>query len=267
MKKILALLFALIMITSIPVSAQTQYGWFFKPCDNHSQPIVFGNNKFPEKYGTISIGSPDEKVIYLTFDAGYASENLSKILDILKNQNVKAAFFILPAVIEKNLPVAKRLHEDGHIVANHSFSHGNMARINDKAVFLKEITDLEDLYYAYTGYKMSKYFRPPEGTFSEQTLQFCYDAGYTPTFWSFAYADWDNKAQKDLVWAKKKILDNVHNGMVMLLHPNSETNTLILDDVITELKSQGYRFGTLDELKNYYISKRDDGSSVMSGTS
>ncbi|OGO88531.1 MAG: hypothetical protein A2Y15_01140 [Clostridiales bacterium GWF2_36_10] len=236
----------------------TQYDWYFKPKGINTRPVVFDNKEFPEKYGTISIGSPDEKIIYLTFDAGYASDNLVKILDILKEQNVTAAFFILPAVIEKKPEVAERLAKDGHIVANHSFSHKNMVQITDKETFLKEITDLEEMYYSYTGYQMSKYFRPPAGRFSEQNLMYCYEEGYTPTFWSFAYADWDNNAQKKIEWAKKKILDNVHNGMVMLLHPNSETNTLILNDVINECRAQGYRFGTLDELKAYYDSKKAD---------
>lgn len=262
MKKILLLLIVIIFLLPQTVLSQntdslkTEYNWFFKPAKNHIQPIVFGNKTFPEKYGAVSIGSPDEKVIYLTFDAGYASENLSKILDVLKEEDVKATFFILPAVIEKKLEVAKRLFEDGHIIANHSFSHHNMAQIANKDKFLKEITDLEEMYYEYTGYRMSKYFRPPEGSFSEQNLIHCFEAGYIPTFWSFAYADWDNEAQKDTEWAKKKIFDNVHNGMVMLLHPNSETNTIILGEVIAELKIQGYHFGTLDELKKYYNSKK-----------
>lgn len=258
MKKMMVILFSIAVFFTQNASAHTlttEYNWFFKAVGNHHQPIVFDNKKFPEKYGTVAIGSPDEKVIYLTFDAGYADKNVAVILDILKEQDVKAAFFILPAVIEKNTDIAKRMADEGHIVANHSYSHKNMAKITEKEAFLKELTALEDLYFAYTGYTMSKYFRPPEGTFSEQNLMYCQEAGYTPTFWSFAYADWDNGAQKDTEWAKKKIFDNVHNGMVMLLHPNSETNTLILSDVISELKAQGYRFGTLDELKAYYKSK------------
>lgn len=247
----------------IPQTASAQgltvkHNWFFKSAKNHKQPVVFGNNTFPEKYGTIFIGSPDEKIIYLTFDAGYPNDNLISILDTLKEQSVSAAFFILPAVIEKNTEVAKRLAEDGHIVANHSYSHKDMSSITKKDEFLEELTKLEKLYFEYTGYKMSKYFRPPEGCFSEQNLIYCCEAEYIPTFWSFAYADWDNGAQKNPEWAKKKILDNVHNGMVLLLHPNSKTNALILGEVISELKSQGFRFGTLDELKAYCDAKNNE---------
>jgi peptidoglycan-N-acetylmuramic acid deacetylase len=72
--------------------------------------------------------------------------------------------------------------------------------------------------------------------------------GYKTVFWSFGYDDWDNNRQMSLEKAKKKILDNIHNGEIMLLHPTSSTNAAILGDVIRELKAQGYRFGTLDEL-------------------
>lgn len=260
MKKIVICLISINILLSQNVSAHTlttEYSWCFKAVGNHQQPIVFDNRKFPAQYGTIAMGSPDEKVIYLTFDAGYADKNVAIILNILKEQEVKAAFFILPAVIELNTDIAIRMAQEGHVVANHSYSHKNMVKITDKEEFLKEITLLEELYLAYTGYAMSKFFRPPEGKFSEQNLQYCQDAGYTTTFWSFAYADWDNNAQKSTEWAKKKILDSVHNGMVMLLHPNSETNTMILGEVILELKAQGYRFGTLDELEAYCNSKKN----------
>ncbi len=259
MKKILSLLFIAVMLFTGNISAHAvanEYNWYFKSAENHNQPIVFDNIKFPDKYGAIYMGSPDEKVIYLTFDAGYISDNVIKILDILKEQQVKSAFFILPVVVEKNTDIAKRMYQEGHIVANHSYSHKNMARITDRDTFLNELTRLEDLYFHHTGYKMSKYFRPPEGIFSEQNLAFCHEAGYIPTFWSFAYADWDNNNQKSAVWARKKVLDCVHNGMVMLLHPNSETNATILGDVISELKNDGYRFGTLDELVLYRDSKK-----------
>lgn len=139
------------------------------------------------------------------------------------------------------------MHEEGHLVGNHSYSHKNMSNMPFEA-FEKEITDLEALYAEYTGYTMSKLFRPPEGAFTEQTLQNCARLGLTPVFWSFAYADWDNNKQPDPQAAKEKILSNVHNGMVMLLHPTSATNAAILEDVIVTLKNEGYRFGRVDEL-------------------
>jgi peptidoglycan-N-acetylmuramic acid deacetylase len=193
------------------------------------------------------MGKPDEKVIYLTFDAGYSTENVEKILDVLKEEKVKAAFFILPAIYKYTPHVAARMSDEGHMVCNHTLTHANVANLSPEETE-KEILSLESEYEKYTGQKMSKYFRPPEGSFSESTLSVCEKLGYKCVFWSFAYADWDNNAQKDASWAKDKILSTVHNGEDMLLHPNSKTNATILKDVIQQLKKQGYAFGTLDRL-------------------
>jgi peptidoglycan-N-acetylmuramic acid deacetylase len=143
--------------------------------------------------------------------------------------------------------------DEGHLVCNHTTSHGDMSKITDIEAFKRELGGIETLYNETYGLEMKKYFRPPEGAFSQQTLEFCEELGYTPVFWSFAYADWDNGKQPNPEKAKEKIFSQLHNGMVMLLHPTSKTNADILDDVITEIKSRGYSFGTLNELKERTI--------------
>ncbi len=203
----------------------------------------------PDKYGAIYMGNADEKRIYLTFDAGYGCESLERILDTLKEQNVKASFFILPALIKYAYPTVERMINEGHLVANHSYSHKNMANVTDKEEFLQELTRLEDYYRTETGEEMAKYFRPPEGAFTETTLRFCKELGYTPVFWSFAYADWDTGKQPDKAFALNKIVSSAHNGEVMLLHPNSETNAAVLPEVISSLKEKGFEFYTLEEFK------------------
>ena len=107
---------------------------------------------------------------------------------------------------------------------------------------------LEESYKNLTGRTMEKYFRPPEGSFNEESIKYLSELGYKTVFWSFAYADWDNNAQLSNEKAKEKIFQNIHNGAILLLHPTSKTNASILKDVINELRSQGYRFGTLEEL-------------------
>ena len=114
--------------------------------------------------------------------------------------------------------------------------------------FKRELQSLEELCKSVTGEEMAKYFRPPEGNFSEQTLKFAKELGYKTVFWSFAYADWDNNKQPSPDKAMRCIMDNIHNGAVILLHPTSATNATILPQVLSELKAQGYRFGTLEEL-------------------
>ncbi len=223
------------------------YIWHFKAGEKGNQPLLIDGNSIVEHPALLSMGNPDEKVIYLTFDAGYSTENVEKILDVLKEEQVSAAFFILPAIYKYTPQVAARMADEGHLVCNHTLTHANVAKLSAEETE-RELLSLEAEYENYTGNKMAKYFRPPEGIFSETTLSVCEKLGYKCVFWSFAYADWDNNAQKDVQWAKEKILSTAHNGEVMLLHPNSKTNATILKDVIRQLKSEGYTFETLDRL-------------------
>lgn len=190
----------------------------------------------------------DDKVIYLTFDAGYENGNVEKIVDVLRSEGVPAAFFVLENFITQNKPLVKRMIEEGHLVCNHTSKHLDVTKCKSIDEFRGELERLESVYRDATGMEMPKYFRPPEGKFSRQSMEFASKLGYKTIFWSFAYADWDNDRQPDPKVAKQKIRDNIHNGAVLLLHPTSATNAEILSELITEWKNAGYRFGTLDEL-------------------
>jgi peptidoglycan-N-acetylmuramic acid deacetylase len=187
-------------------------------------------------------------VIYLTFDVGYENGNVAKIMDVMKEEGVKGTFFILGNVIEREAELVKRMINEGHVVANHTLTHKNLAGKSESA-FLEEIEGLEKKYKELTGKEISKFFRPPEGTFDQKMLEYANKKGYKTVFWSFAYADWDNNSQMSEKVALKKILDNVHNGEIMLLHPTSATNAKIMKNLIKELKSMGYCFATLEELE------------------
>lgn len=223
--------------------------WFFKSKGDNSRPEILGGNDIAAQYGALYLGPEGDKTVYLTFDAGYSNEHVEKTLDVLNEHSVKAAFFILPGIIKNSPDVVKRMADDGHLVCNHTTSHGDMSKVTNIEDFKAELNGLEAIYSELTGKEMEKYFRPPEGSFSVNTLKFCQELGYTPVFWSFAYADWDNSKQPETEKSKLKILNSAHDGMVLLLHPTSQTNAEILGDVITELKARGYSFGTLHELK------------------
>jgi peptidoglycan-N-acetylmuramic acid deacetylase len=190
----------------------------------------------------------ENRVLYLTFDVGYENGNVENILDVLKQENVTAAFFILGSLVVKNTALVERMFNEGHLVCNHTAHHKNMSKINDSSIFNNELNVLSNAYTALTGKPIAKYYRPPEGTFSENNLKMAQDLGYKTVLWSFAYADWDNASQPSPEFAKKKILENVHDGAVILLHPTSATNAAILGDVIDEISAMGYEFGTLDEI-------------------
>ncbi len=245
-------LFACLTSPSVAQSNK-EYRWFCAHRKDHAQPQLDASLAFIEELGGYYIdrkhtdADADDKVVYLTFDAGYENGNVEKILGVLKEENVTGAFFILGHLITKNTDLVKRMADEGHTVCNHTVRHKNMAKADCEA-FLDELKDLETLYREHTGGELSKFYRPPEGVFSRQNLMTASENGYKTIFWSFAYPDWDNQKQMTPEKAKTIILDNLHNGEVMLLHPTSATNAAILGDVIRELKQAGYRFGTLAEL-------------------
>ncbi len=201
-----------------------------------------------KKYGAAYIGDTSDKVLYLTFDAGYENGCTGVILDTLKKHNVPAAFFLVGNYIEKNADLVRRMVEEGHTVANHTMHHYDMSRLTDKDTFAKELTDLETLFQETTGSAMPKYYRPPQGIYSEENLRQAQELGYKTVFWSLAYVDWNNDSQPTKEQAFQKLLPRTHDGAVVLLHSTSQTNAQILDELLTKWKEMGYRFGTVDEL-------------------
>ena len=193
------------------------------------------------------MGDPTQKVLYLTFDAGYENGNTEKILDILKKHQVPAAFFLVGNYMEKNKDLVRRMVEEGHIVGNHTMHHTDM-RKKDQAGYAKELKDLEELFREITGKEMPKYYRPPQGLYSQENLEFAQKMGYKTVFWSLAYADWDNSKQPTKEYAFSKLLPRIHNGAVLLLHSTSKTNAEILEELLTRYKEMGYTFASLDGL-------------------
>ena len=201
-----------------------------------------------KKYDAAYLGDTSEKVIYLTFDAGYENGATERILDTLQKHNVKAAFFLVGNYIEKNADLVRRMAEEGHTVGNHTMHHPDMSGISDKQAFTRELQDLEALYREKTGKSLPKYYRPPQGIYSEENLKMAKELGYRTVFWSLAYVDWKNDSQPTKEEAFAKLLPRIHPGAVVLLHSTSETNAEILDELLTKWEEMGYRFGTLDEL-------------------
>lgn len=201
-----------------------------------------------KKFDAAYLGDTSKKVLYLTFDAGYENGNTAKILDILKKHNVPAAFFLVGNYIEKNPDLVQRMADEGHIVANHTMHHYDMSKISDKAAFQKELRDLEALYQQVTGREMPKFYRPPQGIYSESNLKMAQELGYKTIFWSLAYVDWQNDKQPTADYAFSKLLPRTHNGAVVLLHSTSATNAAILDELLTKWETMGYHFASIEDL-------------------
>ena len=211
-------------------------------------PVGNADRQQLRQFDAAYLGDPSQKVLYLTFDAGYENGSTEKILDILKEQQVSAAFFLVGNYIEKNADLVRRMEAEGHIVGNHTMHHKDMSKITDEAAFTKELQDLEALYQETVGKPMPKYYRPPQGIYSQENLRLAQKLGYRTVFWSLAYVDWNNDSQPTREQAFKKLLPRTHPGAVILLHSTSKTNAEILGELIEKWKAEGYRFGTLEEL-------------------
>lgn len=248
MKKLLCIC-TLVFILTTTVNSN---GWYCKHEKNGRVPDCPPEFSFINEHNGYYVNKKaaeaGDKVIYLTFDAGYENGNVEKILDTLKEKEVCGAFFILENLIKRNPELVKRMENEGHLICNHTAHHKNMSKVTSEKEFADELTALEKCASEELGITVSKFYRPPEGEISEANAILSEKLGYTTVMWSFAYADWDNARQMSEEKAMNKILDSVHCGEIMLLHPTSETNAKILGSLIDKLKSDGYRFGSLDEL-------------------
>lgn len=247
----------LFLMAAFPLSAfaaeNERYSWYCVHAKEHRRPALDPRLALIEQYNAVYLDpnvsdTSEEKVVYLTFDAGYENGNVAKVLDVLKEEAVPGTFFILQNLICKEPELVKRMVAEGHLVGNHTAHHRDMSRASDEAL-MEEITLLEDEYRDLLGQEMPKFYRPPEGKFSEANLKTLTENGYQTVFWSFAYPDWDNNRQMPPQKAEKIILENLHNGAILLLHPTSATNAAVLKDVINAIKAQGYRFGRIDEIQ------------------
>ena len=245
----IAISFAVILaVSQFARSAITTGSWGLSFQQVGQPPIGPAAADTLKSYDAVYLGDTSQKVLYLTFDAGYENGCTAKILDVLKKHNVPAAFFLVGNYIEKNADLVRRMVDEGHIVANHTMHHPDMSKIADKAAFAKELQELESLFQSVTGKQMPKYYRPPQGIYSEANLRMAKELGYKTVFWSLAYVDWNNDAQPTREQALDKLLPRTHNGAVVLLHSTSQTNAQILDELLTTWKSKGYTFASIDAL-------------------
>ena len=210
-------------------------------------PVGNSSVEFLRQYDAYFVNEAAKGKIYLTFDAGYENGYTETILDTLKEKNVKAAFFIVGHYVQSNPELVKRMLEEGHLVCNHTLDHPDMTSLGERE-FTLQLTDMEKTFEETVGCPINKFYRPPSGKYNEDNLSWAKNAGYTTVLWSLAYADWDNEKQPTKATAFEKILPRLHDGCILLLHSTSKTNSLILGELIDNIRAKGYSFSTLDEL-------------------
>lgn len=232
--------------SAVKTTGTTDWGLSFR--QQGQPPVGNASADFLKQYQAHFTGDVSEKKLYLTFDAGYENGYTASILDVLKKQQVPAAFFVVGHYLDTAPDLVKRMVAEGHTVANHTLSHPDMSAIADQEAFRQELVSLETKYQQLTGESMKKYYRPPQGKYSEQNLKMACDMGYHTFFWSLAYVDWNTSQQPTAAYAFDKLIPRTHNGAIVLLHSTSATNAAILDELITKWKEAGYTFGRLEEL-------------------
>lgn len=231
---------------SVTTSATGNWGLSFQ--EDGKPPVANATYEDLKQYDAYYAENTDQKVIYLTFDAGFENGNTPAILDALKRHNVPATFFVVGNFLSDNPDLIKRMVEEGHIVGNHTYTHPDMSKISTMESFSKEIQDVEKLYQEITGKEMIKFYRPPQGKYSEENLKMAKELGYKTFFWSLAYVDWYQDKQPTKEEAFDKLLGRIHPGAVVLLHNTSSTNGQILDELLTKWEEMGYTFKSLDQM-------------------
>lgn len=232
---------------TVRTSADGNWGLSFQ--EEGMAPVANATAEYLAKYDGYYAEKTDEKVLYITFDAGYENGYTAKILDTLKKHNAKATFFLVGNYIETSPELVKRMVAEGHLVGNHTYTHPDMSEIATKDDFEKELIQLEERYKEVTGENMKKYYRPPQGKYSESNLKMAKEMGYKTIFWSLAYVDWYESDQPTKEEAFDKLIPRVHPGAIVLLHSTSKTNGDILDELLTKWEEMGYKFKSLEELQ------------------
>lgn len=233
---------------AVAAAADGNWGLSFQqegsaPVGNATPEYLAGYNAF-----YLAPGDSSEKKIYLTFDAGYENGVTEKLLDVLKEEEVPAAFFVVGNFIEENPQIIRRMEAEGHVVGNHTMHHPDMSAIAAEDDFKKELTELEDAYRKATGKEMKKFYRPPQGKYSQTNLAQANKLGYTTVFWSLAYVDWLQDQQPSREAALNLLNKRIHPQAIVLLHSTSKTNGEILQELIQGWKAQGYTFCSIEDL-------------------
>ena len=232
----------------LPAGSSASANWGLSFQEEGKAPAGNASASYLKDFDAYFVEETEEKKIYLTFDCGFENGNTPAILDALKKHNAPATFFIVGNYMETSPDLVKRMASEGHTVGNHTYHHPDMSKIGEMTAFQKELSDLETLYEETVGQPMTKYYRPPQGVYSESNLKMAQELGYKTFFWSLAYVDWYQDQQPSHEEAFAKLIPRIHPGAVVLLHNTSKTNGEILDELLTKWEELGYIFHPLSDL-------------------
>lgn len=220
--------------------------WGLKRNEGRAPDINPGELELLEAHNGVYLGDTKTKSLYLTFDEGYENGYTDDILDVLKKHSVPACFFVTGPYLEKEEDLILRMTQEGHDVGNHTVNHPSMPSLSEEELEY-ELIELDRVFFETTG-KTMKFLRPPMGEHSEKSMYLSKNLGYKTVFWSIAYEDWNVDKQPSLDYVFNSVIDNLHNGAIILMHAVSSSNAQALESIIIEAKKQGYTFKSLTTL-------------------
>ena len=223
------------------------YGWGFSKNKDHKQPYIGAYADEIKDTNSYYVGDVNKSKVYLSFDAGYDNGNLIKILDVLQEKDVEATFFLTGDFLERFSDLVIEINNRGHVVGNHTWSHKNITKLSSMEIE-EEIQKVENKYYEITGEKINTYFRPPAGVFNKNSLMEIKKLGYSTIFWSIAYKDWETNKQGNINNSVNSVIDNLHNGAIILLHTVSNDNVDALPLIIDKIREEGYDIESINKL-------------------
>jgi len=187
----------------------------------------------------------EEKKIAISFDAAWGSDDFPKIMEILDKHNVKTTFFMTGEWVEKYPECVKTLVEKGHDLGNHSATHPDMTTLS-KEKQREQILSVHNAVKELTGYEM-ELFRPPYGAYNNDVIRTCYEVGYYPVQWSCDSLDWKDLSATEII---NKVCNhkNLDCGAIILCHNGAKHTAEALDEMLTNLKSQGYEIVPISQL-------------------
>ena len=242
----LFIILSTIFLSFVNVNSNS-FGWGFSKNKNHKQPYIGKYLDEIKDTNSYYVGDENIKKVYLTFDAGYDNGNLEKILNTLKEKDVQATFFITGDFLNRFSDLTIKINNDGHLIGNHTWSHANITKLNKDDIF-NELKKVEHKFYEITGDKIDPFFRPPAGVFNNRSLNVIKEYGYNTIFWSIAYKDWETNKTKDINVSVNSVIDNLHNGAIILLHTVSNENVIALPIIIDKIREEGYEIASLNDL-------------------
>lgn len=196
------------------------------------------NEKKQEKEGKNM--QEEKKKVALTFDDGPHPVYTPEMLDLLKEKNVKATFFLLGEQVEQYPDIVKRMNDEGHLIGNHSYKHEQLSKLSSVQA-CSQVNRTNELIYAITG-KYPEYLRPPFGDWKDRLD--C-EVNMVEVLWDVDTLDWSSQNKDKVV---SKVMKNVEEGDIILMHDSYESTVKATAEIIDRLQKDEYEFVTVDEL-------------------